>query len=202
MLFDGDGTHCFERKTGHDCKKEKPSPFLKKFRHQSQSRIPESEPKKNKNNSIYGIIVSTPHWSIQLTKYCFPSSFQTLSIYSYATWFFQSPTTVLRLWVVSPLWTRFNYSDCKISRPRNDNKFPTKASGSMELVVVSTTRLFDQPSSERSSYPQPARNDGDSGWSTFKYGRTRHRHLRVSSVWSGRCWVLLGNWSAGCRRCL
>ena len=32
MLFGGDGTHCFARKTSRDYEKEKPSPFLKKFR--------------------------------------------------------------------------------------------------------------------------------------------------------------------------
>ena len=35
MLFGGDGTHCFARKTSRDYKKQKPSPFLKKFRRQS-----------------------------------------------------------------------------------------------------------------------------------------------------------------------
>ena len=36
LLFGGDGTHCFARKTSRDYKKGKPSPFLKKFLHQSQ----------------------------------------------------------------------------------------------------------------------------------------------------------------------
>ena len=35
MLFGGDGTHCFARKTSCDYEKEKPSPFLKKFLRQS-----------------------------------------------------------------------------------------------------------------------------------------------------------------------
>ena len=38
MLFGGDGTHCFARKTSRDY--EKPSPFLKKFLRQSQSPTP------------------------------------------------------------------------------------------------------------------------------------------------------------------
>ena len=37
MLFGGDGTHCFARKTSRVYEKEKPYPFLKKFLHQSQS---------------------------------------------------------------------------------------------------------------------------------------------------------------------
>ena len=48
MLFGGDGTHCFARKTSRDYEKEKPSPFLKKFLRQSQSRTSELEPKKVK----------------------------------------------------------------------------------------------------------------------------------------------------------
>ena len=49
MLFGGDGTHCFARKTSCDYEKEKPSPILKKFIRQSQSSTPEPEPKKAKN---------------------------------------------------------------------------------------------------------------------------------------------------------
>ena len=48
MLFGGDGTHCFARKTSHDYKKEKPSPFLKKSLIQSQPSTYEPEPKKFK----------------------------------------------------------------------------------------------------------------------------------------------------------
>ena len=44
MLFGGDGTRCFARKTIRDS--EKPSPFLKKSLRQSQSSTSESEPKK------------------------------------------------------------------------------------------------------------------------------------------------------------
>ena len=45
VLFGGDGTHCFARKMSRDYKKEKPSPFLKKFLHQSQPLTSEPEPK-------------------------------------------------------------------------------------------------------------------------------------------------------------
>ena len=46
MLFGGDGTHCFARKTCRDYEKEKPSPFLKKFLRQSLLSTSEPEPKK------------------------------------------------------------------------------------------------------------------------------------------------------------
>ena len=48
MLFGGDGTHCFAKKTSRDYEKEKPSPFLKKFLCQSLPSRPEPEPKKVK----------------------------------------------------------------------------------------------------------------------------------------------------------
>ena len=50
---------------------------------------------KCRSYSIYGKVVSTPHWLIQLTKTSFLLSFHTLSVYIKATWFSQSPTTVL-----------------------------------------------------------------------------------------------------------
>ena len=49
MLFGGDGTHCFARKTSRDY--EKPSPFLKKFLRQSQPSTSEPEPKKVKTSA-------------------------------------------------------------------------------------------------------------------------------------------------------
>ena len=51
MLFGGDGTHYFVRKMSSDYD-EKLSPLLKKFLHQSQSSIPEPEPK-NKQKSFH-----------------------------------------------------------------------------------------------------------------------------------------------------
>ena len=50
MLFGGDGTHCFARKTSRDYEKGKPSPFLKKFLRQSQPSTSEPEPKKDKSS--------------------------------------------------------------------------------------------------------------------------------------------------------
>ena len=46
MLFGGDGTLCFARKTSDDYEKEKPSPFLMKFFRQSVSSKSEPAPKR------------------------------------------------------------------------------------------------------------------------------------------------------------
>ena len=48
MLFGGDGTHCFARKTSRDYEKQNPSPFVKKFLRQSQPSTSEPEPKRLK----------------------------------------------------------------------------------------------------------------------------------------------------------
>ena len=53
MLFRGDGTHCFARKTSHDYEKEKPSPSLKKFLRQSQPSRSEREPKRTNQVQIW-----------------------------------------------------------------------------------------------------------------------------------------------------
>ena len=50
---------------------------------------------KRRSYSIYGIIVSTPHWLMQLSKTSVTLSFYTLSVYIKATWTPQSPATVL-----------------------------------------------------------------------------------------------------------
>ena len=62
MLFGGDGTHCFARKTSRDHEKEKPSPLSRKFLRQSQPSTSELEPKKGVNESKYGINVSVSYW--------------------------------------------------------------------------------------------------------------------------------------------
>ena len=67
MWFGGVGMQSYAKETKRDYKKT-PTPFLKKFIRKSQSSTPEREPKKGKNISIYGIIVSTPQWLMQLTK--------------------------------------------------------------------------------------------------------------------------------------
>ena len=48
MMFGGDGTYCFARKTSRDYEKGKPSPFLNKFLRQSQPSKSEPEAKKAK----------------------------------------------------------------------------------------------------------------------------------------------------------
>ena len=50
LLFGGDGTYCFARKTSRDYEKGKPSLFLKKFLRQSQSSTSEPEPNKVKTS--------------------------------------------------------------------------------------------------------------------------------------------------------
>ena len=48
MLFGGDGTYCFARKTSRDYENENPSPLLKNFFRQSQPTTSETEQKRIK----------------------------------------------------------------------------------------------------------------------------------------------------------
>ena len=80
LLFDGDSTHCFARRASGAYEKEKQSPFLNKFLHQSQMSTPEFEPKRKKKHSTHSIIVSNLHWLIQLTKNSIPFFYHTLSV--------------------------------------------------------------------------------------------------------------------------
>ena len=59
------------------------------------------------------------------------------------------------------------------------SNFPREASGSLKLVVVSTTRLLEQPSSASSNYPQPKRDYGDGEESVLKWRCTKYGHKRV-----------------------
>ena len=58
ILFGGDGTHCFPRRTSRDFEKRNPSTFLKKFLGQSQPSTSEPEPKKVKSSEL-SILVPT-----------------------------------------------------------------------------------------------------------------------------------------------
>ena len=60
MLFGGDGTHCFARKTSRNY--EKPSPFLKNFLRQSQPSTSKPEPKKVKMSPNLETNVSVSYW--------------------------------------------------------------------------------------------------------------------------------------------
>ena len=97
-----------------------------------------------------------------------------------------------RFWVFSRIWTSFIYSDSEVFCLRNENKFQKNSSGSLELVVDSKTRLFEYSASASSNLPQPCCDYGEERRSAFKWRRRRYGHKRVSSVWSGRCWIMLG----------
>ena len=106
--------------------------------------------RRGKYPTTYGIIVSTPHWMIQLAKISFPFSLSKLSVYNEAIWFSVFPTTILSRVLT---FEQILYSYCKRSRPWNDKKFPRKSAGSLELAAVSKTRTFHQPSSASSISP-------------------------------------------------
>ena len=76
MVLGGDGTHCFVWKTSRDCNKTF-SIFEENVLPITIKHTGTWGAKKGKKQSLYGIIVSTPHWLIQLTK-----KSSTLSVYT------------------------------------------------------------------------------------------------------------------------
>ena len=111
------GYTCFTRKTSRNYEIEKT--HLQFWRNSSaiHNQADPNLSQKGKNQSISGIIQSTPRWLMQFTKNSICFSFYTNSVYSEATSFSQSVTT------------------------KNDNNFPENSSASLELVVVSKTRV-------------------------------------------------------------
>ena len=79
--FGIDSTYCFAQKTS-DYETEKSIFILKEIFPPVTIKHTRTRARKGKNYSIYGRIVSTPDWLIQLTKNSVPFSLYTLSIYS------------------------------------------------------------------------------------------------------------------------
>ena len=96
LLSGGNGTHCFVKKTSRDYKNEKPYLFQKKFLRQSQSTTRELEPKKEKNPSNHGIIVSTSPWLVRFTGNSYAVAFLTLPVCSKAAGVSQLSKIVLK----------------------------------------------------------------------------------------------------------
>ena len=95
VLFGGKGSYCFARKTTRDYKKRKIISLFEENSPPITIKHNRTWTKKRENHSFYGIIVSTPLWLIQSTKTSFTFLFYTLSVYNKASWFSESPTTVL-----------------------------------------------------------------------------------------------------------
>ena len=96
MLFGTDGSYCFVKNTSRYYENEKPSLFFSIiFSANRNQPHPNLCRKRQKSYSINGIIVSTPHWLIQLTKNSSPFSFFTFFVYKNETWFSPSLTMVL-----------------------------------------------------------------------------------------------------------
>ena len=71
----------------------------------------------------------------------------------------------------------------------SNNKLPTSSFGSLELVLDSKMKFFEQTS----NYPLPGKADWDEGRSALICRCTRYGHNWVSSVRSGRYWYLQGS---------
>ena len=153
MLFGGDGTHCFARKTSRDYEKEKPSPFLKKFLRQSQLSTSELEPKRTNrvqiwNKSIRFQLVDDLsqilNFYIILFNFNLHSTSQFFSTYSQLT---QNHHDFLSLQRRNPVVSRVSSRLCcfcsKWSRPENNNQLTRITPSCLAIAVVSEARVLE-----------------------------------------------------------
>ena len=176
-MFGGDGTHCFARKTSRDYKKVKPSPFFKKFLHQSKPSTYEPEPKKANrvqiwNKSIRFLLADDLSHIFNFQILLFNLNLlSTSQIYSQLT---QNHQDLLSLQRRNPadcrFWTRLGNYCSKRSRSKHNNQFTRNTPSRPAIALVSKTKLFEQSSSSSFNYSQPWGNNGDERRSTLPCG--------------------------------
>ena len=105
-----------------------------------------------------------------------------------------------RLWVVFRFCSSFSYSDCNRYRPGTENKFRKQTSASLELDIVSKTTQYEQLLTR--IFINPNHQGTHMRIETNHCQAQVHTtwHKRVSGVWSGWYWILLGKWSLGSKR--
>ena len=161
-----------------DYEKEKPSLILRKFLRQSQSSSNVPVLKRQKTFHSWHKRIDSP-----LVDTVKPNSFFHTHFKRFQSLVNQHNFLSLqrRYLVASRVWSDFSCNYCKRSRPWNEYMFQRKSSGSLELVV-SKTRIFEQPSKASANHPQPLRDNGDAVWSNFQCRRARHGQKWVSGV--------------------
>ena len=149
ILFGGNGTHCFAKKTSRDQEKEKPSPFLKKFLRQSQPCTSELEPKKFKLSPIMEWTYPFPigwwferhiHFSNHFIQ--FQSTVKRYSNYLQLTENHDLLSLQRRSPVDSRVWSRLWYYCSKWSRPKFNNRLTINIPSCLANAVVSKARFL------------------------------------------------------------
>ena len=204
MLFRGDGTHCFARKTSRDYEKEKPSPFSKKFLRQSQPSTSEREPKginqvqtRNKYirllladdlTNIFNFQVFLFNFTIQSTATQLTFNLEKIMIFSVSNDGIQ--------WTVDfgPGSVTIAVNDLDQNITISSQEIP---SSSLAIALVSKRRLFEHSSSASSNYSQSRGNDGDERRSTLQCGGSRLGHKQLSSIRSRGYRAQLGKFTIG-----
>ena len=158
MLLGGDGTHCFARKTSQDYKKEKPSPFLKKFLNHNQAHSNVNQKRTNlvkiwnkrihflladalSNNFKFQIILF--NFTLQSTATQLTFNLQKIMIFSV------SNDGIQRILDFGPDSVTIAVNDLDQNITISSQEVPLAA------------RLFEQSSSASSKYSEPRGNNGD-----------------------------------------
>ena len=180
MLFGGDGTHCFARKTSRGYEKGKPSPFLRNFSANHNQAHPNLSQKRTNRVQIWNKPIRfllADDLSHILIFQIILFNFNLLLTYTQVT---QNHHDLLSLQRRNPVdsrfWTRLCYYCSIWSRPKYSNQLTNNTPSSLAIALVSKTRLFEQSSSASSNYSQPRGNNGDERRSTFQCGGSRPGH--------------------------
>ena len=139
VIFGGDGTYCCWKKTSHDYKKEKISPFLEKLFRQSQSATPKSVLKKAKMR-LWHIRVDFPLADTVNEKFISNLISKIFSL-RYSSMVFQSATKTSSFLLTSV----YCKSDFKRPPPRNKKMLLKNSFSMLQILVFSKTRLFEPP---------------------------------------------------------
>ena len=178
MVFGGDGTHCFARKTNRDYEKEKPFPFLKKFLRQSQLSTSEPEPKRKLkwvqiwNKGIRFLLANDLSQIFNFHIILF--NFNLLLTYTQLT---QNHHDLLSLQRRNPVDSRFRTRLCyycsKWSRPKYIYQLTRITPSCLAIAIVSKARLS---SATRTNHSESRGNKSDERRSTLLCGGSRLGH--------------------------
>ena len=128
MLFGGDGTHCFARKSSRDYEKEKTSPFFQEFSPPITTKHIRTWTKKGQIRSKYGINVTVSYWLMIWATYSISKSFNFNLQLTY-TQHIQNYHDLLSLQRLNPV----DYS--KWSRPKFNNQLTKIPQAAWHLLL-------------------------------------------------------------------
>ena len=186
------GTNCFRKKAKLDSQKEKRAPLMRQYIHQSKLPTTKAEeanfelvPKKSKDITFYGIIVSRSYCLFYYNISLLFSHFSNFSPID-STLFYNQRNAIysLQQWNTVDFGLRSSFSNFerKGSRWEPYTHLPGNSSGSLVFVAVPKTRVFGQSLASCSHNFLPTGKIWNERQSTLQCWSTRYRHEVIQAV--------------------